>query len=558
MRKANGAAFSDRHLFAWVAVAAIAIVVALIVYPMGNTLLRAFFANGALDLSAFRSLSTIRGIAQIIENTAVYALGSMSMAMVLGGFLAWVNERTDARVPSLAGILPILPLMIPALGSAIGYDLLFAPRFGVGNLVLRQLLGLTITEGPINISTMTGMIYITGLQLTPLSYLLISAALRNLDSTLEQASRISGAGPLRTLLRVTLPSVAPGIAGAALLTGIAALGSFLVPFLIGAQARITTVPVHIFRLFSTYPPNHSQAIALAICLLAIVYAAVLLQARITRSLRTAVVGGKHSAPTLVKLGWARWPVRGILIAYTFAAFIPVVGLVVTALRPFDGGSGVSLNNLRLVLGGRDMPPAITHSVIIAALTATVSLALAFVAIYASNTILRRGGKLLDAILIAPSTMPHVVIAIAFILSFGGFPFFLQGTLTLIFLAMLLIFLPEASRAVTAALAQSNPELSAASHISGAGVTTTIRRVVIPQVFNGLMAGWVVVFCYAINEVTAAAFLGGQSATVIGQVALDYFQNAGFGQVAALSLVVTVVTAAIVLLARRSLRSAGTS
>jgi iron(III) transport system permease protein len=545
---------TERKAFAGIAVVVIIFVVALIAYPMGTVLVTAFVHDGTIDVTSFRTLGSIRGISQIVENTAIYAVGSTVLAMSLGSFLAWINERTDARINSLAGILPIVPIMIPPIGSAIGYDLLFAPRFGPGNVFLRTVFGLSTTDGPINIASMTGMIYITGLQLTPLSYLLISAALRNLDSTLDQASRICGAGPFRTFWRVTLPAIAPGIMGAALLTSIAALGSFIVPFIIGGHARITTLPIHIFRLFSNFPPNESQAITLGLCLLAVIYSLVLLQGWITRSQGSALVSSKHSMPTPVKLGWFRWPARVILMTYAFAVLIPLVGLVVTAFKPFDGApmAAMDISNFRKVFESNEIPRAILHSIAIAAFSATACVSLAFAALYASNTILRRGGKLLDAILLAPSTMPHVVIAIAFILSFGGFPFFLQGSLALIFLAMVLIFIPEASRAVSAALRQVNPELSAASHVAGAGLSRTMRRVVLPQISSGLMAGWVIIFLYAINEVTIASLLGGQSASVIGQVVLDYFQNAGFGVVAALSLLVTAVTATLVFLVRRSL------
>lgn len=534
--------------------AVIVIILFLILYPLALAVGRAFAPQGVFELQAFTSITRIRGIGVIVWNTVAYGFGTLFGSLAIGCFLAWVNERTDARIDFFSGILPILPLIIPSIGSALGYVLLFSPKAGVGNIFVRQLFGLEIDTGPFDIMNIYGMIYVSSLHLAPLAYLLITAALRNIDPALDEASRVSGASPFTTLRRVTLPMILPGLAGAALLSLVGAVGSFTVPFIIGAVAGVTTVPVHVFRLFSTFPTNEGQALSLSLCLLVVVYVGVLIQMRITRSIRRAVIGSRHAAVTPVRLGWLRWPVRAVLLIYMGAVFIPVIGLLLGALLPFVGAplSEASLKSFVSVLTTEDTRSALIHSIALAALTATATIATAFIIIYASTHLFHRGQRFLELVMVTPSMIPHVLIAVAFIIAFSGSPFYLYGTLTLIFLAMVTIYLPEASRAVAAALGQLNEELSSASRVAGGGFIRTLWRVVLPQIAGGLMAGWVIVFFYCVNEVTAAAFLGGLNARVIGQITIDYYVNGRLSEVAALALIVTSLTAVLVLPVRRYL------
>src|SRR6185437_3002570 len=91
----------------------------LVFYPSGQTLLDTFFPGGQLSFQAFQHLARSRGLSVIVWNTFVYTVGTLVLSSVIGVVVAWANERTDARVERLAGILPILPLMGPPIGSAL-------------------------------------------------------------------------------------------------------------------------------------------------------------------------------------------------------------------------------------------------------------------------------------------------------------------------------------------------------------------------------------------------------------------------------------------------------
>lgn len=524
------------------------LVMALIIYPVMQTLVNTFVVDGKPTIAPFSNLAGARGLRTIVENTVIFTLGTLLLASVIGIFLAWANERTDARMDSLVGILPILPLMVPPIGSALGYVILFSSKAGIGNIFLRYLFGFEADVGPVQISNFYGLIVLASLSLAPIVYLIVSAALRNIDPALDEASRVFGASPLRTMLRVTLPVVAPALASAALLVGIHAMSSFTFPFIIGTGAGITTAAVYIYRLFSVFPPNPSAAVALSLCMLAVVYAALVLQMRITRSLKRSVIGGKRSQASVVRLGPWKWIVRALMLAYLIAVVLPVIGLIVGSLQPFLGAgpSQFTLDNFANVLSNPETRHALINSFTLAAAAATITMVVAALLIYTSTRIVKRGGNILEFSLMTPSVIPHIVLAVAFIIAFSGPPFNLYGTRTLVLMAYCVMFIPEASRAAASAISQASEELSEASHVSGAGLLRTVRKVVLPQVLNGLLAGWVIVFFLSVNEVTASSFLGGLNSAVVGHVAIDYFANGRLSEVAAMTLIVTLATAIVVL------------
>ena len=185
----------------WTVVALLAL---LILYPLLTTVVLtiedAFISPAQFALDP--------AIPRVLANTAIDVVGSATLALIVGAVLAWLNERTDASLSTLGEILPLAPLLTPPLAGVVGLVVLFDPRAGLINGLLRGLLGafgLDPGAGPLDLYTPVGLILVTSLYLVPYVFLVVSAALRKLDPYLEEASRISGSGPFKTLVRVTLP-----------------------------------------------------------------------------------------------------------------------------------------------------------------------------------------------------------------------------------------------------------------------------------------------------------------------------------------------------------------
>lgn len=537
-----------RTLMGTLLVALLAVVLVVVLYPILRLLWQAFLPAGSFTVEAFDRLWASRGFGKMIGDTAVYVTGTLVLSTLIGGFLAWAMERTDARIDKLAGVMPIIPLLVPPIGSVLGYLTLFDPQSGYANIALRSLFSLDADGGPISVTNFPSLIFITAVNLAPMSYLIISSSLRNSDGALDEAARVSGAGRLRTFAKVTLPTTKPAIMSSGLMIGILAVGAFTYPFFIGTSAGVTTASVFVFRGFASWPPQQDVAIALSVLLTVVVEIAVLAQRRLATSDQRVVIAGKRTASSPMALGRWRWVVRALVGGYLLAVLVPIVALVFGSFLPYRGAAvsfaNLSLQNYTDVLSSPVTRSALTNSFLLGAAAALLTMLAAASLVYAAANDNRRG-KWIEAVLYAPSAIPQTALAAAFIVSFAGPPFNLYGTAALLVLAYVTTFLPQGAAASSSAVSQLNKQLVEAAYVSGASPLRTAYRVIVPQLVSGLFAGWVIVFFMAVNEVTISALLAGINVPVIGQVSVEYFDTGRVAQVGAMSVLVTAVAALVV-------------
>jgi iron(III) transport system permease protein len=527
-----------------------------IIYPLVATLFRSFVVDGRVDLSPFGEVLTDPAFLEAARNTGILFLTAGPLALIVGSFFAWVNERTDARMGRIATLLPLVTFFIPTIGMAIGWMFLGQERVGFVNVAIRGLLGLVGIEGdsgPINIATWPGMIFMYTVELVPYVYLIMSAALRNVDPSLEEASRMSGAGALRTAFRVSLPSVAPAIWSSALMVLLVSISLLSIPLTIGTTARIPVLSVYVVRLSHEIPGRIPEVVAISVLIVLVVTAAVLLSNRTGRRSRHATIGGKSGGGAIVRLGPLGWVARALMVAYLLiAAVLPILALVVVALQPFWSGT-IDVTTLSFQHFGNFLfaphnqaRTALVNSLVLGLVGATVLILFATITVTYTHQAkksfvtgaIRLGTKL-------PSAISHLVIAVSLLIALGGAPFFLKGSYVILIVAYLVIYIPQASISTEAARAQVGGELIEASTMAGAGGTRTIARVVTPLMAPGLISGWALVFVLVFGELTAAAILSGPSNLVVGAVIFNIWDSGIFAQLAVLGTAICVVTGGIV-------------
>ena len=197
--------------------------------------------------------------------TLQFAAGSTALALVLGGTLAWLVERTDLPAPALVRALVILPMATPPFLLAISWIMLLRPRTGVINSLLIGALGL---DGPpFNIYSLSGMIFVEGLALVPSAFLILAPVARNLDPSLggERARFRRRRQPL--FFRIILPLLLPALAGTAIFLMIVSFVVFDVPGTIGMPSRIFVLSSQIYSLVADSPrgiPEYGKVSAMAL------------------------------------------------------------------------------------------------------------------------------------------------------------------------------------------------------------------------------------------------------------------------------------------------------
>ena len=242
---------------------------------------------------------------QLFWTSIQFASGTALFAFVVGTTLAWMNERTNTPFKSVFFALSIIPLIIPGILFTVAWILLASPQIGIINLVMQGWLGLE--EPPFDIYSLGGMIWVDGLHYSPMAFLLMSAAFRAMDPSLEESATMSGANIFQVARRVTLRLTWPAIVATILILFVRAIESFEVPALLGLPAGIEVFTSAIYQAVHRYPSQVGLASAYAVALLVITTAGVYWVSRLSsRGSRYATVTGKGFRPRQIDLGRWRW------------------------------------------------------------------------------------------------------------------------------------------------------------------------------------------------------------------------------------------------------------
>lgn len=531
-----------------------ALLLVLFFYPLGAMVSQALFPAGRFDLSVVTSTLTDHLFLTSLRNTAILAVAVNAFTIPIAVTFAWLNERTDAHLGRLSAILPVIPLLIPAISMAIGWVFLGDRRVGYLTHLLQVVLsgvGLHLTQSPLTIDTWYGLIFCYTLFAVPLAYIILSAAFRNLDPSLEEAARVCGRGAFSLFLRVSVPAIRYSIASAVLLVTIITIGMFGIAEIIAEPAHVPLLSVFTYSLINaTYPPQLNKAVVIGLVMIVVVLAMWLAQQRFASKAAQARLGGMGVRANRISLGKVRWVSRAVMCLYILlATVLPLCALILVALQPFWSPqipwSKLGFTNFSNMFGQSGAVDALRNSLLVGVVAATIAMIVAaLLAVYADQI----GGvrsKLIGGVTKVPLAVPELVKAVGMLAAFGGAPFLLSGTLRLLILAYVVAALPLASIAAEAALNQIGPQLVEASRIARASRGRTFARILFPLMLPAMIAGWTLVFVIVIGDLNTAAILSSPSNPVIGFYVMDIYVNGTWSELAAMTSVITLATVVIV-------------
>ncbi len=243
-----------------------------------------------------------------------FALGASLFAFLVGTTLAWMNERTNTPFKSIFFALSIIPLVIPGILFTVAWILLASPKIGIVNLVMQGWFG--FEEPPFDIYSLGGMIWVDGLHYSPMAFLLMTAAFRAMDPSLEESATMSGANIFQVAWRVTLKLTWPAIFATILILFVRSIESFEVPALLGLPVGIQVFTSSIYQAVHRYPSQVGLASAYSVTLLVITSVGVYFVSRLSsRGSKYATITGKGFRPRPIDLGRWRWFTAAIFVVY---------------------------------------------------------------------------------------------------------------------------------------------------------------------------------------------------------------------------------------------------
>jgi iron(III) transport system permease protein len=527
----------------------IAVLTVLVVVPVGVVIasslstpsLTSFF--GELTLSNLASTLTGRN-AELLVNTVIVAVGSTIIAMVVATCLAWIVTSTNVPFPRIVGLIPVAPILLPSLMRDTAWIQLYSPRTGLVNLALKAVLG---PDAPvIDIFTLWGVSLVLGLQLASVAYIVVVPAFRSLSRSLEDASRLSGAGRLTTFRRVTIPLLKPAMLSAFALCALVAASAFETPLLIGLPGGIVTYMSGIYRALTGGTPNYNLAAAQSVLffiLNGVLVSWYLVTTR--RHFKFQTVVGRRDGGGRGSTGW-RFLLLLFPLTYFILAFgqLVIQGVLVSFLPYYTVTQGfpfkvLTLDNYADLLASGSTRSAILNSM---GLSTFATLLTVIVAILLSTVAFQtrvRGRRLVEFVGTIPLAIPALVLSLALLITVITIPGLknLYGTLVPLVIVDLILLLPYALRITSASMIQIAPELREAGALSGAGPARRLGTISIPLIRPAIIGAAYVVFALSLRELAGVALLVGPNTPLIPTKALDlFYDGSGAPTVAALNTV----------------------
>jgi iron(III) transport system permease protein len=509
-------------------------------------------------LGNYREVFTDPFIYTVATNTLLFTATATFFALLFGLPIAWLVERTTIPGKTLIYTMMTLGLLIPGIYTAMGWTMIAHPRIGVLNRWLVELFGLS--DGPINIATPVGMGFVQGLSLSALAFILTAQMFRAMNPALEEAARVHGMGYAKILRRVTLPLAAPGILAAVIYILTIGIATFDIPAILGLGNRVYMLSTFIY--LKVHPqgaglPEYGITGVVGALMIAVAGVLTLWYGQVLRQgYRFEVVTGKGYKPALLPLGG--WSVLAWIFIAAYALMsklLPLLLITYAALTPyFVPPSATMMSQLSLThfynMDWELVLRGLTNTAILVAVVPIVVLLLGFSISWLIIRSRSRTRYALEFGAFLPHALPEVILAIgALLLSLFvlGTVIPLYGSVWLIGIVYVVARLAFATRALNGSLLQIHRELEEAAFVAGLSTLRTAWRILFPLVRPTLFSVWIWTALLVYRELTVAVFLTVQDNITLPAVIWSYWYGGTVNKASAVTLLMTVVLAPLILL-----------
>ncbi len=481
---------------------------------------------------------------QILLNTLTVSLAATAMAVVIGFLMAWMLARTNVPGRKVFEQLMTVPYYLTPLLGALAWSMLGSPESGFINQVWRAL---GASGHIIDINTPYGIAWVMALFEGSVAFVMIAAVMKSMDPSLEEVSQVMGASRLRTMLRVTLPLVIPGVLGAAIFVFAEMLGSFAVALVLGTPNRYYVITTAIYQLIQQYPPRIQVAAAMGVSLFAVMFVMLFIYRRIVMAGSYVTITGKAFRPRVADVKQLRWLLFGICVLYLFASVVlPVLTLLYASVQKiavaFPAADNFTLNNFRAAMSMNAVRSALGNSLILGFATASIGILLMGLLAWLIYRSRLPGAGLIEYIVMFPQAVPRLVFAFGMMWAWLVFPIPIYGTLWLLLIAYLTVFLPLGVRTIAGVMLQIDKSLEECAQMCGASWTFRTRTVTVPLLVPGLIAAWLLLFIASVRELGASILLMGPHSKVITPSIVESWFGTASELTATLALIQTLVVA----------------
>lgn len=476
---------------------------------------------------------------QLVGRSLFVGIGITLVAALIGVPLAWLVVKSDLPFKRLVELSAILPFFTSTFIGGLAWIFLGNPTNGL----LKLWFGL-----PVNVYSIAGIVWVTGIYMAPYMYLFTAAALRNVDTTYEEASFMCGARLSRTLLRVTFPLILPALLSGMSLVLVISMGIFGVAAILGFPAKIVLLATEIYSKTVLVPPNFGAATVAGLTLMAITAGCIALQRRILRGGSYALVGGRGFRMKLYPLGrWTPVALAGCALYALLAVVLPGLVLIKTSFQPYPTPRfGLwTLDNWTAFFEKADLLQTLLRSLYLSTFGATFCVVLTAVIAYVIHRSNAPGRRVLEQVSVMPIGIPGIVMGLAMIWAYIVWP--IWGSLWVLVIAYMTLFMPYGVRALGANIVQIHPELEESSRVHRGTWLRTFARVVLPLLRPGIYSTWILLFIIFIREISAAVLLTSINTRVFPVLIFEQWTEGYLNVMSAGALLLSLIMLAVIAL-----------
>ncbi len=432
------------------------------------------------DISRWRLLLNQRIPALLGSTLSLTAVVTLA-GIILGLALAWLVVRTNLPYHQFFSWSLVIPLVIPTYVGALSYIMAFGP---VG--LLQEFLNL-----PVNIYSFPGVALVMTIFTYPYVFLITSSSLRRLNPHLHEMSKSCGLSALEIFRRVELPLLRPALGAGGYLIALYVLADFGAVSMLRYDTFATSI---YFQMTGRY--DREGAAVLSLVLITLTLTLVMLEYLSRRRGHYQHKIESKQQPPRLDLGKWRWPLF-LLVLLVFAAgvILPVGVLSRWFLQGISRG-GVEWNIL----------PFIFNSIMSSALAALIAMAVSLPLVYLRIRYSNKLTETLNNLAASAYILPGVVVALGLIFIFNNYLPSLYGTLVVLLLALIIKFLPLSLQSGEANFRLVAGSLEDAARNMGVSGLKLLKRVVLPLVLPGVLAGGALVFVSSMKELTTVLML----------------------------------------------------
>jgi iron(III) transport system permease protein len=492
---------------------------------------------------------------RVMVTTLIFSAVTIAVAIPFGFLFAWFIERTDIPYKAFAMSVLSIGILFPTFLKAMGWVFLCHPRIGVINIFLMQLFGLK--SAPLNVATLVGIGFVQGLTLTPLAYVMISAALRGMNPALVEAANVHGVSKLKTLIGVELPLIWPALFSAVIWMFTVAIAAFDVPGVIGMANNIFTFSTAIYFMINPNEGLPRYGLSGAYGTLMVFFSLILMIPyfiALKQSHRYQIISGKSYQSRPVELG--RWWMLGwgLLGGYFTLAFIlPLLAIFWVSLLPYvqipsrQALASISFERYTSLAFDGGLLQAGRNTLLLMVAVPTVIVLVCAAISWIVTRSRMRWRVALDAIAFLPHPVPNLLFALAIayfaLLISNVVPVY--GTIYVLMAVYIVCWVSFGTRVLNNSMIQLHRELEEAAQVGGVSTLCILGKVIVPLIRPGIVYAWIWTSLSSYRELTMAVFLASPKSQVLSTYIWGQWHGGGLGDAAAIAIMMMAVMSPLV-------------